>query len=118
MDTCDVPLAHSGKAVPMDRRTLESIVRGMEKNGFAVDGYAELHRWDLDGPWRVEFVLPQGVEPERARALLASCPHVREVESSRHVSESYSLALVVDQKHYDKHCGLRPVYSSGEGWPS
>ena len=92
-----------------------SIVRGMEKNGFADDGHAELHRWDLDGPWRVEFVLPQGVEPERARALLTSCPHVREVESSSHVSESYSLALVVDQKHYDKHCGLRPVYSSGEG---
>ena len=49
--------------------------------------------------------------PERARDLLTSCPHVRDVQPSRHASESYSLALVVDQKDYDEHCGRRPVYS-------
>ena len=88
-----------------------SVVRGMETAKFAADESAELHRWDSHGPWRLVFVLPQGADPERARDLLTSCSHVREVESSRHASESYSLALVVDQKHYDEHRGLRPVYS-------
>ena len=89
-----------------------SVIRGMETAEFADGGDTGLHRWDRDGPWRLVFVLPQGTDPESAKALLESCPHVREVESSRHVSESYSLALVVDQKDYDKHRGLRPVYSS------
>ena len=89
-----------------------SIVRGMETDLFADDGHAELHRWNRDGPWRLVFVLPQGTDPQSAQALLASCPHVLEVKPSRHVSESYSLALVVDQKDYGKHHGLRPVYSS------
>ena len=88
-----------------------SVVRGMETAGFADDGHAELHRWDRDGPWRLVFVLPQGADSERARALLTSSPHVRDVEASRHDSESDSLALLVDQKDYGEHHGLRPVYS-------
>lgn len=89
-----------------------SVIRGMETAGFASDENAELHRWDRDGPWRLVFVLPQGVDPQRACALLSSFSHVRDVASSRHASESFSLALVVDQEHYDEDCGLRPVYSS------
>ena len=89
-----------------------SVVRGIETAGFADDGHAELHRWDRDGPWRVEFVLPQGVDPGRARDLLRSYPHVREVEASHHDSNSYALALVVDQKDYNEQRGLRPVYSA------
>ena len=88
-----------------------SVVRGMETAGFADDGHAELHRWGRDGPWRLVFVLPQAADPERARDLLTSCPHVRDVEPSRHASKSYSLTLVVDRKDYDEHRGLRPVYS-------
>ena len=88
-----------------------SVVRGMETARFANDDHAELHRWDRDGPWRLAFVLPQGADPERARDLLVSYSHVRDVQTSRHASESYSLALVVDQKDYDEHRGLRPVYS-------
>ena len=88
-----------------------SVVRGMEPPGFAADENAELHRWDQDGPWRLVFVLPQGVDPQKARALLSGCPHVQNVEASRHASESFSLALVVDQKHYEEHYGLRPDYS-------
>ena len=87
-----------------------SVVRGMETAGFADDGHAELHRWDRDGPWRLVLVLPRGADPERARALLTKSEHVRDVEPSRHASESYSLALVVDQKDYGEHHGLRPVY--------
>ena len=89
-----------------------SVVRGMETAGFATDENAELHRWERDGPWRLVFVLPEGVDPQRARALLSSCPHVRDVALSRHASESFSLALVVDQEDYDEHRGLRPVHSS------
>ena len=89
-----------------------SVVRGMETAEFATDENAKLHRWERVGPWRLVFVLPQGVDPQRARALLSSCPHVRDVASSRHASESYCLALVVDQEDYDEHCGLRPVYPS------
>ena len=89
-----------------------SVVRGMETAGFATDENAELHRWERDGPWRLVFVLPQGVDPQRARALLSSCPHVRDVASSRHASNSFALALVVDQEDYNERCGLRPVYPS------
>ena len=46
-----------------------SVVRGMETAGFAADKNAELHRWDRDGPWRLVFVLPQEVDPQKARAL-------------------------------------------------
>ena len=89
-----------------------SVVRGMETAGFATDENAELHRWERDGPWRLVFVLPQDVDPQRARALLSSCPHFRDVASSRHASNSFALALVVDQEDYKEHCGLRPVYPS------
>ena len=88
-----------------------SVVRGMETAGFADDSHADLHRWDRVGPWRLVFVLPQGVEPERASALLRRCPHVRDVQASSHASESMSLELVVDQKEYGDHRGLRPRYS-------
>ena len=88
-----------------------SVVRGMETPGFAADEYAELHRWDQDGPWRLVFVLPQEVDPQKARAFLSGCAHVCNVEASRHASESFSLALVVDQKDYEEHYGLRPDYS-------
>ena len=87
-----------------------SVVRGMETAEFATDENAELHRWERVGPWRLVFVLPQGVDPQRARALLSSRPHVRDVASSRHASNSFALALVVDQEDYNEHCGLRPVY--------
>ena len=88
-----------------------SVVRGMETAGFADDLHSDLHRWDRDGPWRLVIVLPQGVDPESASTLLRRCPHVRDVRSSRHASESMSLELVVDQKEYDDHRGLRPSYS-------
>ena len=89
-----------------------SVVRGMETAKFAHDGNAKLHRWDSHSPWRLVFVLPQGEDPKRACDILMSCPHVREVQPSHHASESFSLALVVDQKDYDKHHGLRPDYIS------
>ena len=88
-----------------------SVVRGMETADFADCDHAKLHRWDRDGPWRLVFVLPQEAESERACDLLTSCPHVLDVQPSRHTSESDSLSLVVDQKDYDEHHGLRPVYS-------
>ena len=88
-----------------------SVVRGMETAGFSDDGHAELHRWDRDGPWRLVFVLPQGTNPESARDLLTRHSHVRDVQTAHHASESSSVALVVDQKAYDEHHGLRPVYS-------
>ena len=88
-----------------------SVVRGMERAEFADDDHAELHHWDRDGPWRLEFVLARGESPERACDLLARCPHVRDVQPSRHASQSFSLALVVDRKDYGDHSGLRPVYS-------
>ena len=88
-----------------------SVVRGIETAGFADDEHAELHRWERDGPWRLVFVLPQGADLERTCNLLRSCSHVRDVQSSCHPSESWSLALVVDRKEYGKYCGLRPVYS-------
>ena len=89
-----------------------SVIRGMETAGFAdnKDENAKLHRWDSRGPWRLVFVLPQGADPIRARDLLMSCPHVQDVQSYHHVSESYSLAVIVDQKDYDEHRGLRPDY--------
>ena len=89
-----------------------SVVRGMETAGFASDENAELHRWERGGPWRLVFVLPQGVDPQRACALLSSFQHVQNVASSHHDSESYCLALVVDQEDYGEYCGLRPDYSS------
>ena len=88
-----------------------SVVRGMETAGFADDLHAELHRWDRDGPWRLVFVLPQGTNPESARDLLMRRSHVRDVQTAHHASESHSVALVVNQKAYDEHRGLRPVYS-------
>ena len=87
-----------------------SVVRGMETATFADGEHPEMHRWDGDDPWRLVFVLPQGEDPERAREILMSCPHVRDVQPSRHASGSFSLALVVDRKDYDKYCGLRPQY--------
>ena len=84
-----------------------SVVRGMETSRCADAEHAELHRWDRDGPWRLVFVLPQGADPERACHLLKACPHFREVEPSHHASDSYSLALIVDQNDYDEHRGLR-----------
>ena len=84
-----------------------SVVRGMETARCADAEHAELHRWGRDGPWRLVFVLPQEADPERACDLLKNCPHVREVEPSHHASDSYSLALIVDQKDYEEHRGLR-----------
>ena len=84
-----------------------SVVRGMETAQFADGEHAELHRWDRVGPWRLVFVLPRREDPERACDLLKNCPHVREVEQSHHASDSHSLALMVDQKDYDEHRGLR-----------
>ena len=89
-----------------------SVVRGMETATFADDEHAELHRWDRDGPWRLVFVLPQETSPDSARHLLTRHSHVhQDVQTARHDSESYSVALVVDQRAYDEHRGLRPVYS-------
>ena len=84
-----------------------SVVRGMETAGFAGDEHAELHRWDRDGPWRLVFVLPQGTDPETARDLLKRRSHV---QTAWHASGSYSVALVVDQKAYDEHRGLRLAF--------
>ena len=92
-----------------------SVVRGMETPELAADEYTELHRWDRDGPWRLVFVLPQGVDPQKACALLSCCPHVRDVEVSRHASESFALALEVDQKDYKEYSGLRPKYLCRKG---
>ena len=88
-----------------------SVVRGMETPKFALDEHARLHRWNSQCPWRLVFVLPQGAEPEKACDLLTSCPHVRDVRSSPHASASHALELVVGQKDYAEHRGLRPVYS-------
>lgn len=90
-----------------------SVVRGMETAGFASDEHADLHRWNRDGPWRLVFVLPQETDPERACSLLKSFPHVREVRASRHPSDSWSLALVVDRQKYEGYRGLRPKYTNG-----
>ena len=88
-----------------------SVVRGIETDGFAGDEHAALHLWDREGPWRLVFVLPQGTEnPEKAGDLLASQPHVRDVQLSRHPSDSSAVALVADPADavdYDKPRGLR-----------
>ena len=88
-----------------------SVVRGMETAEFAKDEHAELHRWDRGDSWRLVFVLPQGTDPEGARKLLVGHPHVRDVQSFRHASDSHAVALVVDRTDYGEHCGLRPVYT-------
>ena len=89
-----------------------SVVRGMEKEGFASDDdeYAKCHRWDTDGPWRLVFVLPQRTNWEEARDLLERHPHVRDVQPFRHASDSDAVALVVVRTDYDEHRGLRPDY--------
>ena len=87
-----------------------SVVRGMETPEFTHCDHAKLHRWDSQSPWRLVFVLPQGADPEKACDLLTSWPHVRDVQLSRHASDSYALELVVDQKDYGDYRGLRPVY--------
>lgn len=84
-----------------------SVVRGMETAGFADDEHAELHRWDRGGPWRLVFVLPQEASPDIARDLLTRHSHVQDVQTAWHASGSHSVALVVDQKAYDDHRGLR-----------
>ena len=87
-----------------------SVVRGMETVGFSDDAHAALHRWDQHAPWRLVFVLPQGADPKEAATLLTKCSHVRDLQASRHASESRALALIVDQMDYDEHHGLRPRY--------
>ena len=89
-----------------------SVVRGMETVGFADDKHAKLHLWDRDGPWRLVFVLPQETDPEDARDFLTrhSLVRDRDVQTAWHASESYSAALVVDQKAYDEHRGLRLAF--------
>ena len=87
-----------------------SVVRGMETATLADREHAELHRWDWDEPWRLVFVLPQGANPESAHDLLTRRSHVRDVQTAWHASESYSVALVVDQKAYDEHRGLRLAF--------
>lgn len=89
-----------------------SVVRGIETAGFSDDGHAKLHRWDRDGPWRLVFVLPQGTDPERARDLLVRPPHVHDVQLFRHASDSYAMALVLEQRDYDEHHGLRLLPAS------
>ena len=85
-----------------------SVVRGMETARLAAsDEHACLHRWDRYGPWRLVFVLPQETNPEGVRELLLRHPHVREVQTCRHPSDSHAVALVVDRTDYDKHRGLR-----------
>ena len=84
-----------------------SVVRGMETAEFSDDEHADLHLWDRDGPWRLVFVLPQGTDPKGVSDLLARHPHVRDVQPCRHASASYAVALVVDQRDYDEHLGLR-----------
>lgn len=84
-----------------------SVVRGIETDELPGYEHAELHRWDRDGPWRLVFVLPRGTNPESARDLLTGHSHVQDVQTAWHDSESYSVALVVDQKAYDEHRGLR-----------
>ena len=88
-----------------------SVVRGVETTGFADDGYAALHRWDSHGPLRLVLVLPRGADPRGACDLLKSCRHVREVAPSTAASDSFTLALIVDQKDHGEHRGLQPVYS-------
>ena len=87
-----------------------SVVRGMETAGIADDEHAKLHRWDRDDPWRLVFVLPQGTSPESARGLLTRHSHVREIQTARHASGSNSVALVVTEKPYDEHHGLRLAF--------
>ena len=87
-----------------------SVVRGMETAGFAGDEHADLHRWDRDGPWRLVFVLPQKTDTEGARDLLERHPHVRDVQPSRHASDSDTVALIVGRRDYDEHRGVRPEY--------
>ena len=84
-----------------------SVVRGMETAGFSADEHAGLHLWNQPGPWRSVLVLPQEADPNRARKILESCSHVRDVQLSPHASDSWELALVVDKKEYDEYCGLR-----------
>ena len=91
-----------------------SVVRGIETAKFAAGAeHAERHRWDQEGPWRLVFVLPQETDPEEACNLLERFPHVQDVQPSPHPSDSWSLALIVDQLEYKEHCGLRPNYPSG-----
>ena len=85
-----------------------SVVRGIETAGFSDDEHARLHRWDLDGPWRLVFVLPKGASPEQACDLLTHSPHVQDVKASQHPSHSCAIALVATQREYDEHRGLRP----------
>lgn len=84
-----------------------SVVRGMETAEFSGDEHADMHRWDRDGPWRLVFVLPQGTDPKGVCDLLDRHPHVRDVQTCRHASDSYVVALVVDQRDYEEHRGLR-----------
>ena len=85
-----------------------SVVRGMETAGLAAsDEHACLHRWDRDGPWRLVFVLPKETDPEGVCELLLRHPHVREVQTCRHPSDSHAVALIVDRTDYDKYSGLR-----------
>ena len=89
-----------------------SVVRGIETEQFASDEHAELHRWDLNGPQRLVFVLPQHADPDSACQILKDCQHVREVKASPHPSSSHSITLVVDHTEYQAYRGLRPAYSS------
>jgi len=85
-----------------------SVVRGMETARFAAsDEHAHRHRWDRYGPWRLVFVLPQETDPEEVRELLLTHPHVRDVQTFRHPSDSHAVALIVDRTDYDKYRGLR-----------
>ena len=94
----------------VDRLGRVSVVRGMETADFSCDEHADLHRWDQPGPWRLVFVLPQKADPEEARDILKDSPHFQGVLKSRHASDSWALALIVEQKKYGKYCGLRPKY--------
>lgn len=89
-----------------------SVIRGMETAEYASDEHAKLHCWNQPGPWRLVFVLPQGEDPDRACDILKGSAHVQDVQTSPHPSDSHALALILDQKDYDTHRGLRPVYSS------
>ena len=95
----------------VDRFGRVSVVRGMETSDFSCDEHAELHRWDQSGPWRLVCVLPQDSDPDTARDTLKSSPHVQDVQTSPHASDSFALELIVEQKEYDGYHGLRPVYA-------
>ena len=91
-----------------------SVVRGMETAQLSSDeddNHTTLHRWDQSGPWRLVCVLPQDADPDMARDILNSSPHVQDAKTRPHASESCALEVIVEQKPYDVYHGMRPIYA-------